>query len=147
MEDPYAQNLSDLLRQQESLREVIESISSELELSPLLTRIIRHACELLDVENGTIGLVDATRKVIRTEAAYNMPPGEIGAEMPAGMGVFGQVYTHQEPVIFERYGEVSLPLYAELQDYTVLGVPIFWRGAASRRLWPGIASSAPILPA
>jgi len=66
---PTETNLEQLLRQQESLRQVIESISSELELRPLLTRIIRHACELLGADNGTIGLVDESRRVGRTEAA------------------------------------------------------------------------------
>ncbi|MBC7870177.1 MAG: hypothetical protein H7Y09_05010, partial [Chitinophagaceae bacterium] len=47
-----------LLQQQEILRQVIESISSELELRPLLTRIIIHACQLLGADRGTIGLVD-----------------------------------------------------------------------------------------
>ncbi len=116
------------LRQQESLRQVIESISSELELRPLLTRIIRHACELLDVENGTIGLVDPDREVVRTEAAYNMPEGEIGTEMPASSGIFGHVYLHQEPAIFGRYGDVADAHYDQLRDYTVLGVPISWHG-------------------
>lgn len=128
MEDVYTINLNDLLRQQESLRQVIASISSELELPPLLTRIIRHACELLDVENGTIGLLDPDRKVIRTEAAHNMPPSEIGAELPAGVGVFGHIFLHQEPIIFGRYGDLGAPIHAELQDYTVLGVPISWHG-------------------
>src|ERR1044071_4885294 len=66
-----------LLRQQESLRDVIESISSELELRPLLTRIVRHACELLDAHDGTIGLVDSEKNVVRTEAEYRMPENEI----------------------------------------------------------------------
>ena len=37
-------------RQAETLRRVVEEISSELELRPLLTRIVSHACELLDAE-------------------------------------------------------------------------------------------------
>lgn len=116
------------LRQQESLRQVIESISSELELRPLLTLIIRHACELLDVENGTIGLLDTERNVVRTEAAYNMPDGEIGSEMPVGVGIFGHVLAHREPAIFGRYGDVLDSHYPQLQNYTVLGVPIAWHG-------------------
>ena len=40
-------DLTTLLRQQESLRGIIKSISSELELRPLLTLIVRHACDLL----------------------------------------------------------------------------------------------------
>lgn len=66
-------DLTNLLRQQESLRGIIESISSELELRPLLTLIVRHACELLDAENGTIGLLDEQRQIISTEAVWSMP--------------------------------------------------------------------------
>src|ERR1043166_5766741 len=100
-------NKGHLLRQQESLREVIESISSELELRPLLTRIVRHACELLNADNGTIGLVDIDRNVIRTEAAYRMPESEIGAEMKPGVGLAGQVFRTRAPIILDRYGDLA----------------------------------------
>jgi hypothetical protein len=73
-----------LLRQRVSLSEVIASISSELELRPLLTRIIRHACELLDADNGSIGLYDRERGVMRIEADFNMQDDNIGTEMSAG---------------------------------------------------------------
>lgn len=63
-----SESAAGMLRRQQSLSAVIESISSELELRPLLTPIVRHACELLDADNGTIGLVDAERRVVRTEA-------------------------------------------------------------------------------
>jgi GAF domain-containing protein len=86
---PTKASLEQLLRQQESLRQVIESISSELELRPLLTRIVRHACELIGADNGAIGLVDESRQVIRTEAVYHMVPAELGTEMPPGAGLAG----------------------------------------------------------
>lgn len=70
-----------VLRQQCSLRSVIETISGELTLRPLLTRIVHSACELLDAHHATIGLVDETRNVVRTEAAYRMPPEESGADL------------------------------------------------------------------
>ena len=117
-----------LLRQQESLRKVIELISSELELRPLLTRIVRHACDLLDADNGTIGLLDTQRNVIRTEAAYRMPPDEIGAEAAPGVGLFGQVYRAMEPVVLSRYADVEIPTQLDMLDMTVIGVPIVWRG-------------------
>lgn len=120
-------NPEQLLRQQESLRQVIESISSELELRPLLTRIIRHACELIGADNGTIGLVDEQAGVIRTEAIYDMPPAELGAEMPPGVGLAGQVWLTQQPLVLNRYGDVDQPLRPELSEFTVIGLPIFWR--------------------
>ena len=50
--DRDAAELHSILRQQESLRAIIESISSELELRPLLTRIVQDACELLQADRG-----------------------------------------------------------------------------------------------
>lgn len=119
-------NPEHLLRQQESLRQVIESISSELELRPLLTRIVHHACELIGADNGTIGLVDEQRQVVRTEAAYQMPAAEIGAEMSPGVGLAGRVLLSQQPLILDRYAEVGQPTLTGLDEYAVIGLPIFW---------------------
>jgi len=120
-------NLQKVLRQQESLRLIIESISSELELRPLLTRIVQHACELLDADRGTIGLVDAEQQRVRTEAVYKMPPGELGMEMPRGKGLAGRVLVSQQPLILHSYGELDTPLQPELVQDAVIGLPIFWR--------------------
>jgi GAF domain-containing protein len=116
-----------LLRQQESLREIIESISSELELRPLLTLIVRRACDLLHADNGTIGLVDEQRNIVRTEAAYRMPLDELGAESPPGVGLFGHILAHCAPIILTRYGDVHRPTQLAYLDHSVIGVPIFWR--------------------
>lgn len=116
-----------LKRQQETLSQVIESINSELELRPLLTGIVFHACQLLDADNGTIGLVDEEKKVVRTEAAYRMPSNELGAEIPSGVGLFGEVYARRKPVIYSRYGDVESPTQQNMLEMAVIGVPIFWR--------------------
>ena len=113
-------------REQESLRKVIESISSERELRPLLTRILIHACELLKAQNGTIGLYDPEQEVIRTEATFNMPEDELGSEAVIGVGLFGLVAKRGAPVILNRYGDLELPLRGDLLENSVIGVPIFW---------------------
>src|SRR6185295_17200487 len=124
---PAPQTGPDLLRQFESLREVIESISSELELRPLLTRIIRHACELLDGSMGSIGLYDPRHGVIRMEAVYNMPEREIGLELAAGIGLNGLILETRGPVVLDRYEMVKVMTAPEFRDRAVVGVPIFWR--------------------
>lgn len=116
-----------LLRQRETLREVIEAISSELELRPLLTSIVRHACELIGADDGTIGLYDEAKGVIRTEAAYHMPPSELGSEMAPGEGIAGRVLVERRPVLLERYGDVELPTQPTLLEHAVVGLPIFWQ--------------------
>lgn len=122
------EELSDLLRKQESLRAFVESISSELELRPLLTRILRHACELLDADNGTIGLHDEAKGVVRTEAVYRMPAGELGSELRVGEGLAGAVLAAGAPVVRERYGDVPSPTQPSFVENAVIGMPISWRG-------------------
>lgn len=119
--------LERLLAQQEALRQVIEEMSSELELRPLLTRIVRLACELLGANDGSIGLYDPVRGVIRTEAVYRMPESEMGSEMGPGVGLAGQVLLTRKAVVLERYGSVPKATLPELAENAVLGVPIFWR--------------------
>jgi signal transduction histidine kinase len=116
-----------LLRQQESLRFIIESISEELDLQPLLTRIVRHACDLLEGDRGTIGLVDEVRNVVRTEAMVSMPPDEMGAEMAPGVGLAGAVYQSKKPIVLNRYGDVRNPTRTNMHEDSVIGIPIFWR--------------------
>lgn len=116
-----------LLRQQEVLRAVIESISSELHLRPLLTRIVRHACELIGADNGTIGLVDERRQLVRTEAIWQMPDDELGAEMPAGVGLAGKVLESGQPLLLERYEQLPHVTQPSLAANAVIGIPIWWR--------------------
>jgi signal transduction histidine kinase len=115
-------------RQAETLRHVIEAISSELELRPLLTRIVTHACELLDADDGTIGLYDARKNVIRTEAIYRMPEREQGAEMGPGVGLAGAVLASGAPIISDSYGKLLNITLPELSDNAVIGVPIQGHG-------------------
>ena len=118
---------ADLLRQQERLHRVIESISGELELGTLLTLIVRQACELVGAGSGTIALYDEERNLLRTEAAHCMPASEQGAEMGPGVGLAGHVLQTREAAVLERYGDLDKPTLPELLDHAVIGMPIFWR--------------------
>jgi signal transduction histidine kinase len=139
-----APRLGALHRQRESLMRFIESISAELALQPLLTQIIRLACDLIDADKGTVGLYDASRNVFRTEAIWNMGPTELGAEMPPGVGLAGQLMVARQPVILERYGDVERPIGGGRQlDDAVIGLPIDLDGEMIGYLGIGMASPAP----
>lgn len=116
-----------ILRQQESLRTIIELISSELDLSSLLSRIVLYACELLGATRGSIGLVDKNRQIIRMEAVYNMPAGELGAEQEIGVGLAGHVLQTRQAVLLENYADLNRPIYPNMGADTVIGLPIIWR--------------------
>lgn len=114
-------------REQETLRQMIEDISSELELRPLLTKILSYACELLRADRGAIGLVDNEGQAVTLEAIYNMPSAEQSRIMRLGEGLSGRVLETKEPVILARYAEVASARLQHLNDDAVLGLPIYWR--------------------
>src|SRR5687768_13946750 len=102
------------LREAEALRHMIEEISSELELRPLLTSIVTHACDLLGADDGSIGFYDPVKKVIRTEAVFRMPLREVGAEVGPGVGLAGAVLARGEPIVLARYDELPTITLPEL---------------------------------
>ncbi|HET9725456.1 MAG TPA: GAF domain-containing protein [Gemmatimonadales bacterium] len=126
--EPNTGQLRRLLRQQETVRSVVETFSGELELKPLLESILRNACELIGAEHGTIGLVDPERDLVRTAAGYRKPDGELGAEMPRGVGLAGVVLERGEPVVLDRYGILPKPTQPGFADHSVIGMPIEWSG-------------------
>jgi signal transduction histidine kinase len=114
-------------REFETLSKVIEVISSESDLSPLLDRILQHACELIGADDGTIGMYDGSKRVVRTAAVYRMPARELGAEMALGQGLAGRVLASGKRYC-GRYGDLSGINLTELSDSFVAGVPILWQG-------------------
>lgn len=129
-DDALRRQLADATRRAETLRRVIEDISGELALEPLLTRIVASAVDLIGAMYGSIGLVierpDAS--IVRIAAVHNMPPDELGAEMASGIGLAGAVLREQRPIVGDRYGELERPTLPELAEHAVVGVPIMWGG-------------------
>lgn len=109
----------------ELLRAMIESISGELELEPLLHRIIRCACELIGADAGAIGLVEKDGTRVRTTATHRMPGHESGSEMPIGCGLTGSVLAARAPIM-SRYGDLPGAVAEDLAEHDVIGVPIMW---------------------
>ncbi len=126
--DLRSPELRELLRRWEALLAFIESVSSELDLQPLLTRILANACDLVSADSGAIGLVDERRNVIRIEAVHRMPEGELGSEVPAGEGLAGHVLLTGQPLVLDRYGDVPRPVRTEMTESAEIGMPISWRG-------------------
>ena len=105
-------------------------ISSDLDLEPLLSKILDSAVTLIQATHGTIGLVVQRNEspVIRTVAIYNMPEDEMGAEMTPGVGLAGSVLRAGQAIRLDRYGDLDQPTLPALAEHSVIGVPIRWRG-------------------
>lgn len=124
---PTTSRLEALVRRGETLKRVLEEVSSGSELRTLLTSIVREACELLGADDGSIGIYDEQRDVLRVEAAHHMPEGEVGTEARPGEGLAGRVLASRRPIVLDRYGDLGSPTRPELQENAVLGLPLFWR--------------------
>lgn len=122
-----AADLQGQSRQLALLWRLVEDISSELALEPLLTRIVAGACQLIGADDGTIGLYEAEHDWIRTVAVYRMPEGELGATMRRGVGLAGHVLATGRTALL-RYGDLDSMTLPELADNQVIGIPILWSG-------------------
>jgi two-component system, NarL family, sensor kinase len=109
-----------------ALENITEVISSELELDALLALILKHACALIGADDGTIGLYDGARRVVRTAAIYQMPAHELGTEMAVGQGLAGRVLASGRAIMC-RYGDLNGINLPQLSENHVIGVPIKWR--------------------
>ena len=105
------------------LARLVEDMAGELALEPLLARVVESACTLLDADDGTIGLYDPARDVMRTAAVWRMPARELGSELPRGVGLAGLVLATGESIV-TRYGDIASATLPELADNGVVGVPI-----------------------
>lgn len=110
----------------ELLERMIEDIDGELELEPLLNRIVSHACRLTGARDGAIGLYDPQRKVVRI-AAHNLPPDAIAKELDEGSGLAGPILRTGKPLLC-RYGDLEGIAIPGNANHWVLGMPIHWHG-------------------
>jgi signal transduction histidine kinase len=108
-----------------SFATVLEEIASELDLRPLLTRLIARACGLLDSAQGTIGLYVPQRNVVQIEAIYRLPETELSMEFEPGEGLVGRVLLTGAPIIADRYGDLSRISLPEHAEDAVIGAPIY----------------------
>jgi len=128
------QQIADLqrnLQQLITLLSLTESLSRELDLDALLRKMVVNAVELLDAEQGAIGLVDEERHAIRHKALYNLPEALLHIDFAEGVGLSGQVYAARHPVILSDYGsQVHIPLDDEAgrRIRSAVSVPIWWQG-------------------
>ena len=113
---------------EQTFSRILEEITGELQLRPLLTTIIKHACELLSADDGAIAIYDRRRHILHIEATVNLPESETGAEYEPGEGLLGRVLETGQPVLAARYDELERISLPELRANTVVGVPILARG-------------------
>ena len=87
-------------RQMAALNELTRSLTSTLELNPLLNRIMEGAVEILDCEAGSLLLVDESSGESVFEVAIgSVGSNLIGKRLPAGVGLVGKAIDNKQAFI------------------------------------------------
>ncbi len=123
-----AQESQRRIQELERLSEVSRSVVRVLDLDQVLTRILHEATQMLDVETGSVLLLDEqTRELIFRVSVQEGRPVEISRRLKPGQGIAGQVAQSGQPVLVPDarqdpswYGEVE----AEFITRSVLCVPL-----------------------
>lgn len=115
----------------EVLDSIVEELTGEFQLRPVLERILERATELMGCDAGSISRVDEVNGTYRKEA-------DIGVRCQSGQvfslreGMTGEVARRRRAVWFDRYDEVPGGHIGDEDRKTlrgVIGVPLQWRGS------------------
>ena len=91
--------------EQKALLETMRDLSSELELAPLLGRVLQRAVGLLGVTGGELAIFDEEREELEIVASHNIGSDSAGTRMKLGEGAMGRVAETHEPLIIPNYLE------------------------------------------
>ena len=87
-------------RQLTSLNEVTRSLTSTLELDPLLNQILTNAVDILNCEAGSLLLLETTTGELIFEVAVGPVGADLtGKRLPAGAGIAGKAVESRQPII------------------------------------------------
>lgn len=115
------------MQELEALRETMNDISSELELSRVLTAIVRRVLALLGAGECEVALVDQDSRKLRIVVSYNRDKDYTGLEMEDGEGIMGRATQTRRTVIIEDYAtwEGRSPQFEPVHR-TVICVPLLY---------------------
>ena len=116
------------------LHDVARSLSSELNLEPLLHMILASSVQVMGASAGSLLLLDQKTD----ELVFEVVEGGAGADLegervPAGKGIVGWVATHREPLIVDDVNRDDRHYRNIAQDYdfnatSLLSVPMIAKG-------------------
>lgn len=134
--DPRAEGLGrgGHARELALVRRVTDRLVASIDFREALTTLIDGATELLDVERGSILVVDEARRELRIEVARGLDPELVPrVRIPLGRGIAGGVAASGQPVVARDVRE--LPGFeldprqaSDYADFSALCVPLTLQG-------------------
>ena len=108
----------------------VAEMYADLQVGPLLDRLLIHSRGLLDTVAGSISLVDTTRGRY-DKIAENGVACRLGQSFPLDEGATGTAVARRMPVIIDDYSDVRgghLPPGHPVGRGAAAAVPLWWRG-------------------
>ena len=126
------------LREHQALLDTIADLSSELELSRVLTAVIERAVALLGVTGGEVAIYDPEAQELVVVASERIGKESTGTRLKLGEGAMGTVARTLEPLIIPSYHEWlgQSAKYADVLVHSVMAAPLL----IGRRLVGAIAT-------
>ena len=116
------------LDQTEQLRTVLGELVGQLDVSRMLSTVIRCGMELLQLESGVVALLDEERGVFTLRAAVHFPEAIEGSEVPAADGIVGRVVRERRLVTLARPPLFDQPALNRARYARVFGSAILVEG-------------------
>jgi len=112
--------------EQQALLATMQDLSSELDLSKVLTRVLERAVALLGVTGGELATYDEWRKDLVIAASHNMPANAVGTRMALGEGAMGKVAETRRPLVIPHYQdwEGRSGQYTDTSLQSVIAIPL-----------------------
>lgn len=112
--------------QMTALYETSLSITTESELSDLLSLIVKKATDLMGVYSASLYLLNNLKTELNLTITYNLPDSINGIVVLPGEGIAGNVMLTGKPFFVEDYStwRHALPPFMSTSAYRVLGVPL-----------------------
>jgi signal transduction histidine kinase len=120
------QDMSRELGIERSVCEVVDEITSELELERVLPKVIAIAERLAGADSGVIALWDEQRNVVTYPYLHNLPRRLADVTVTREEGLSAEVMITGYPMIIDDYPNYAraIPAFAQAGVKSIVGVPI-----------------------
>lgn len=120
------QDIARQLQTERCVCEVIEEITSELELDRVLPKVMQIAEGLVGADGGVVALWDEERNVITYPYLHNLPRALAEVTVSEGEGLSGEVMNTGRPIVVDNYQTYAkaVPAFVRAGLASVVAVPI-----------------------
>jgi PAS domain S-box-containing protein len=132
------------LQQQAALLHAAQVVTSELEIEPVLERLVQEVTKLLEADAADCYLLDRERGVLRCAAVHGFDESLVGFEFTPEHGIAGVALAEARPVSADDYEAIAAPIpNAAYEDFSrALVAPMVWAGEMRGVLGVGVRDTA-----